>query len=183
MTDPTLGARLSQCAREFAVAAAGALTTSEGLNIPSAIAGCARLGGTCLFRTFALAPISAEPGTPVLSAEAEQATAMLIRVCAGALHDLGREAPERPPAGWDEERNRPRLGFLETNRALEPVLAPMRARHGLDAREAGIAAAIAAAILVNGFAEHFDPGLGFAVAVFGFTEGTRTLPDPEPLAN
>lgn len=182
MTDAETGSRISQCARDFAIAAANALTTSDGLNIPSAISGCARLAGTSLFRSFDLGPIAAKPGEPVLSAAAEDATAMLIRVCAGALHDLGRSAPESPPPGLLDERNRPRLAFLETQRVLDPVLAPMRLRHGLDHRQAGVAAAIAAAILVNGFAEHFDPALGFGVAAYGFTEGARTMPEPEPVA-
>jgi hypothetical protein len=112
-----------------------------------------------------------------MSIEASQSSA-LLETCAAILAELGTTIASSPKGVLVEERNKPRLAFLETQRLLEPHFQPIREHHALNDQQAAHAAAIAAGILIHTFAQHFEPDAGFGIAALSFTEGTRTVPSP-----
>ena len=77
-----------------------------------------------------------------------------------------------------DSKNEPVLEFLETQKKLEPLYAPVKASHGLLANEAAQAAAVATALLIRHCAKGLDPNIAFGIAVYGFIEGSKTAPEP-----
>lgn len=181
MTDLALGQRLSDSAREYANATIRALATPGGVHPPTAVSACARMAGTYLFRSFDLELAGVQPGQPVLSAAADQHSPMLLRVAASILSKLGITIADGP-AGPLLGESKPLRDFLDTQRLLEPLFAPIRAKHELAIREAAQAAAIASALLIHHFVKHLEPNTGFGLAAYAFIEGSKTAPDPVELA-
>ena len=66
---------------------------------------------------------------------------------------------------------------------LEPLFAPIRAAHGLTARQSAQAAAVGAALLIHHFVKHLEPNAAFGVAAVAFIEGCKTAPDPVEFAD
>ena len=178
MVDLELGQKLSDAAREYANAAIGAFKVPGGVHPPTVIAGCARMAGTSLFRSFGLQLPGVEPGQAVLSKEADEHSPMLLRVAARILANLGVALPSSPQGPLVDDKAQPILGFLETQRRLEPLFSPIQARHALSLRQAAQASAIAVALLIHHFARHLPPSTAFGLAAFGFVEGSKTAPDP-----
>jgi hypothetical protein len=72
--------------------------------------------------------------------------------------------------------HQPLLGFLETQRQLEPGYTVIRDRYGLSLKEAAESAAAASAFLIQKTSQVLDPNIAFELAVYGFIEGTKTVP-------
>jgi hypothetical protein len=68
--------------------------------------------------------------------------------------------------------------FLETQKKLEQLYTPVKARLGLSREEAAQAAAVATALLIRQCAKVLDPNIAFGIAVYGFVEGSKTAPEP-----
>ena len=173
-----LGQRLSDCARDWANASMTALQIPGGVHPATVVAGCARMAGTYLFRSFELALPGVSPGDAVLSEQANQHSPMLIQTTANVLATLKVSVADRPPDVPSTPNTRPAKEFLATQRVLEPVFEPGRERYTLTMREAAQAAAIATAILINHFTKHLDANVAFGVAVQAVIEGCKTAPDP-----
>jgi hypothetical protein len=178
MPDLVLGQKLSDAAREYANATIAALTVPGGVHPPTAVAACARMAGTYLFRTFDLKLAGVRPGQAVLSKEADDESSMLLRVAAGILGRLGVTISSSPGGPLVDERHKPMLDFLATQRLLESRFSPIKAKYDLASKQAAQAAAIATALLVHHFTAHLAPDSGFGLAALGFVEGTKTAPDP-----
>jgi hypothetical protein len=181
MVDLELGKKLSDCAMEYANAAISALKLPGGVHPPTVIAACARMAGTSLFRSFALHLPNVQPGQAVLSAEADQHSAMLLRTAAGILANLGIRVPSSPSGELVDDKAKPMHDFLQTQRLLEPLFLAIQAKYALSARHASQAAAIATALLIHHFAKNIAPSEAFGLAAFSFVEGCRTAPEPVTL--
>jgi hypothetical protein len=70
------------------------------------------------------------------------------------------------------------LEFLDTQKKLEPLYAPIKTHRGLSAHEAAQAAAVATALLIRHCAKILDANVAFGIAVYGFIEGSKTAPEP-----
>jgi hypothetical protein len=136
------------------------------------------MAGTFLFRSFELKLNGVSPGDAVLSVEANQHSPMLIQTMANILATLKVAIADRPPDVPSSPNSRPAKEFLETQRILEPIFEPGRERYNLTLRQAGQAAAIATAMLINHFTKHLDPNVAFGLAVYAIIEGCKTAPDP-----
>ena len=176
MVDPALGQKLSECGRALAMATVPAITSPAGVHVQTMIAGCARMAGTYLFRSFNLQVQDAVPGQVALSAEAAAHSPALLQTCAGVLKELGTAIASAPTGPLNDKKHRPTQDFLQTQRILEPVFAPLQGKFALNNRQMAHAAAIGTALLIHHFAKHLDPNVGFGVAAFAFTEGSRTVP-------
>jgi hypothetical protein len=182
MIDQVLGQKLSDCSREYANATLAALAGPGGVHPPTVISACSRMAGTYLFRSFELNLNGVQPGQVVLSAEASQHSPMLLRVAAGILSNLNVTIADSPTAPSRDEVTQPTQEFLQTQRLLEPLFAPIRVRHDLTTRQAAQAAAIAVALLIHHFVKQLEPNTAFGIAAIGFIEGCKTAPDPVELA-
>jgi hypothetical protein len=92
---------------------------------------------------------------------------------------LFRSGSATPP------KDQPALSFVETQRLLEESYAPISARFGFSNTDAAYAVAAATSLLIGHCAKVLDPNVAFALAAYGFVEGTKTAPDPvvHPPAN
>ncbi len=165
-------------AQEFANTVVAELRTDKGVHAETAVASVARMAGTFLFRSFGFQLTDVEPGGVVLSEQANEAGPRLIRVLAGALAEIGVALDEQRLGASGLEANQPKLGFLETQKRLEPLFSGIRARHGLSLVEAAEAGAVATAFMVHQCTSVLDPNVAFGVAVYGFIEGMKTAPHP-----
>jgi hypothetical protein len=178
MVDLELGQRLSDCSREWANATMAALPITGGVHPATIIAACGRMAGTYLFRSFDLKLKGVLPGDAVLSDEANQHSPMLIQIMANVLTTLKVSIENQPPGEPGNPNTRPTKEFLETQRILEPIFEPVREKYSFTLSQAGQAAAIATAILINHFIKHLDPNVAFGLAVYSIIEGCKTAPDP-----
>lgn len=168
----------TNAAHEYANASVSGLAVNGSVHPGTAVAATARMAGTCLFRSFAFTLADTPPGTAVLSAEADAHLPALIQTTAEALAKLrialdhGRAGTPVPP------EHAPKLGFLETQRVLEPLYRAISERRQLSGPDTAYAVAVATALLLNHCAKVLDPSVGFGIAALGYVEGLKTAPDP-----
>jgi len=155
------------------------LRNQKGVHAETAIAAAARLGGTFLFRSFGLPTAGIEPGAPVLSDRANEEGPGLMQTFAYGLAAEGLDPRALQTNDLDvPEQNRPLLTVVQTQEKLEVEVRAIAAAAKLDPSQAAHACALAAARLVKMTVQVLDPRVGFAVAAYGFVEGTKTMPMP-----
>jgi|SRR5215471_21415063 len=175
MADPATERRIAECGRALAIACVKAMTVGDSVNLPAMLAGCSRMSGSYLLRSFGLDLSAIPPGQVVLSPAAGEKTSMLLRFCASMLQTLGTTVTGAPTS-LDEQRKEPKQGFLEAQRTLEPVFGLLMRQYALDNEQMAKAAALATGALIHQVAKRMDPVVGFGYAAYGFTEGVRTVP-------
>lgn len=172
----TENAEQQEPALEFFNATIAFLQDEKGVHLETAIAATARMAGTYLFRSFGFELSDAEAGQAVLSEIANEKGPELVNILAGVLHEnsitIDQAAVESDPGPEHE----PHLSFLETQPKLEPLYEAIRNRHALSYEDAAHTAAVATAGLVIQGAGVLDPAIGFNIAVYGFIEGSKTVP-------
>jgi hypothetical protein len=168
-------------AEEFVSAAVDALKTEHGVHVETAVAGIARMAGTFLFRSFDFTTSGIMPGQTVLSGNANEEGPRLVQLMGGVLAHIGVALDDGKLGGAPEPEHMPTLEFLETQKRLEPAFQAIRERHGLSLQEAADAGAVATALMIKRCGQALDPHIAFAVAVYGFIEGSKTAPDPVAL--
>lgn len=157
----------------------GAMQTFDrGGTFPAGtvIGSVARMAGSFLLRSFGLALSGIQPGSVVLSEQANQQGPRLIQVLSAVLQGIGvkldksKLAANPPTAGQLQEP------FLDTQKALEMRFTGIRNKYGLSDAEAADSVVVATAVLIKNCASSLDPHVGFGLAVYGFIEGTKTAP-------
>ncbi len=175
-------AQLSQpqvdAAQEFVTRAIDLLKTDQGVQAETIIAASARMAGTFLFRSFAFPLTGVAPGQAVLSEVANEQGPQLIAILGGVLTHVGIALDGARLNGQVPQGHQPLLGFLDTQRILEEPFTSIMRRQGLSYQDAAEAAAVATALLIHQCATVLDPHISFAVAAYGFVEGSKTAPDP-----
>ena len=147
----------------------------------TAVLACARMAGTYLFRSFALALSNVTPGTVVLSHLANESGPNLIGLLGGALQRLDIRIDNTEVDRLAAEAPQAELPFLQTQPLLEKAFAPLRTSFGLSLEESAHAAAVAVAIFIRQQQGLLDANSAFGVAVYGFIEGSKTAPTPAPV--
>ncbi len=137
------------------------------------------MAGTYLFRSFGLAlPPFVHPGQAVLSEQASRLGPTLLETTGRLLGRIG-VAIKRPVVGDPAVSSAAaQRDFLETQQALDGAFLPIKTRFAFSDDEAAYAVAAAVALLIRHCAKALDPTTAFAIAAFGFAEGTRTAPSP-----
>lgn len=176
MEDPATSHRISLCGKDLAVACAKAMTIDGAVNLPSMIAGCARMSGRYLLRSLGLDLSTLAAGHAVLHAATAERTPVLLHLCASIVTQLGTKLASAPTRPLGTLGVPVKDDALATQRTLEPVFAPLQARFALDDEQMARAAAVAAAILVHQSGRHMDADDAFGVAALGFFEGSGTVP-------
>ena len=177
MTNPATQQRIAECGKAVAIAAIKAMATGPSVHLPTLVVACARMSGSYLLRSFKLDLSFVPPGQAVISVQASERIQVLIRFCVSMMQSLGSTVPETPPSGqFADMASKIRQDFLETQRTLEPILAPLRQQYALDDEEMAKAIALASGALIHQFAKHMEPTAGLSYAAYGFAEGAHTMP-------
>ncbi len=175
-------AQLSQpqvdAAQEFVAKAIELLNTDQGVHAETIIAASARMAGTFLFRSFAFPLPGVAPGQAVLSERANEQGPQLIAILGGVLTQVGIALDSARLHSQVPQAHQPLRDFLDTQRMFEEPFTSIMQRQGLSYQGAALAAAVATALLIGQCATVLDPHIAFAVAAYGFVEGSKTAPDP-----
>src|SRR5262249_42377751 len=174
----TLSKQQMDAAQKFANIAISALRLSQVVHAETVVAATARMAGTYLFRSFGFKVTGLKPGQAVLSDAANEQGPLLIQIAGAVLSRIGIKLDNSQSGGTTNSDNKPMLEFLETQKKLEPLYAPVKARLGLSGEEAAQAAAVATALLIRHCANVLDPNIAFGIAAYGFVEGSKTAPEP-----
>lgn len=167
-----------QAVSEFGTAAMKAFDQDGTFPAEIVIGSVARMAGSFLFRSFGLALSGIQPGSVVLSEQANEQGPRLIQILGGVLENLGVKLdPSRLSASQRTTRGQ-KEPFLETQKLLETRFTAIRQKHGLSDGEAADSVAVATAVLIKNCASLLDAHVGFGLAVYGFIEGSKTAPAP-----
>lgn len=175
---PALTKQQLDAAQEFATASIDALKSAQGIHPGTVVAATARMAGTFLFRSFRLHLHGVEPGQAVLSEKASTYGPILIETAARLLARIGIILDATRAGIPVDPKDRPVLGFLETQRLLERAFIPIRSRYGFDDEQAAYAVAASTSLLIRHCAMVLEPHIAFNIAALGFVEGVQTAPDP-----
>ena len=165
-------------AQEFATATIEALKMPNGVHSGTVVAATARMAGTYLFRSLDLPLPGVKPGQSVLSIEANEQWPQLINIAGDALSKMRIEIDNTQAGKEIEPSHKPMLEFLETQKKLETMYAPIKNRYGFSMQEAAYSVALATALIINHAKKFLDPTMAFNIAVYGFVEGSKTAPEP-----
>jgi hypothetical protein len=176
MEPASLNERISECGKEFATAAVREYTGGTSLHPVTLIAACARMAGAQFLRSTGLVTSGMQPGSALLSPEANVGTTLLLRTCAAVLASLGHQLPTHPPASLAEDFQHVREDFLQSHKRLAPVVERLRMQYHLDQSQMARAGAVATALTIHSVRTNVPPDRAFGIASFAFTEGAKTVP-------
>ncbi len=160
-----------------ASAIAGLIDRETSLRPELQILACARMAGTFLFRSFALALNPATPGTLLKAETAAQSGPALIGLLESSLSRLGISAST---SGLDLNKLQPlpdAPAFLDSQRQWEPRLAVLRQQFSLGLEEMAQACAVATALLIKKSEQSVPVAAITGRAIYGFIEGSKTVPE------
>jgi hypothetical protein len=160
----------------FNQSARKALTLEGRLHAETLIISVARMAGSLLYRTFGFKAI--EPGTTVLSDDANTHGPKLMHLMFMTLQQLGDEVSEQNLNSQYASAKLSLLTFKESHDRLAPIFLKYCEVGPMPLYEAAMGAAIATGILVHDCRAALSVDKGAAIAVYGFVEGTKTEPFP-----
>ena len=165
-----------QAASEFGTAVMKAFDQDGTFPAEVVIGSAARMAGSFLFRSFGLALTGIQPGSVVLSEQANQQGPRLIQILDGVLEKMGVKLDSSQLSASQRTTRGQKASFLETQEVLETRFAAIRQKYGLSDGETADSIAVATAVLIKNCATLLDPHVGFGLAVYGFIEGSKTAP-------
>ncbi|MCP5312906.1 MAG: hypothetical protein H6955_05085 [Chromatiaceae bacterium] len=148
-----------------------------GIHAETIIAAASRMAGTMLFRSFPPQFAQIEPGTPVVSDEADSQGPALMQTMFATLRQLGHtDLDEHGLGGARESTSLARLSLAQTQQTLEPWCRKIMQASGLSFREMAVAAAVTAGLLIHDCASVLPIHSGCSIAVHGMVEALKTAP-------
>lgn len=165
-----------QAASEFGTTAMQAFDQGGTFPAETVIASTARMAGSFLFRSLGLPLTGIQPGSVVLSEQANQQGPRLIQILGAVLQHLGVKLESSQLAASQRTASGQKESFLETQKVLEARFVAIRDKYGFSDGEAADSVAVAAAVLIKNCSNLLDPHVGFGLAVYGFIEGSKTAP-------
>jgi hypothetical protein len=176
-----LSKQQTDAAQEFATATIEALKMPNGVHPGTVVAAAARMAGTYLFRSLGLKLPEVKPGQFVLSIEANEQWTQLTQIALDCLARVGIQVDNTQAGKAIDQKHKPMLEFLDTQKKLEPMYAPIRERYGFSSLEAAQSVVVATVLLIRHSAKFLDPDTALNIAVYGFVEGAKTVPEPVDL--
>ncbi len=135
------------------------------------------MAGSLLLRSFGFDLETPEPGTVLLSSEANEQGPHLINLM-GTF--LARNHIELDPTKLDDAQEHigvhPHLNLQESLALLQGDALKIATQHSLSLQQAAESAALATGFIVKECAGSIGGETGFNVAAFGFVEGSKTVP-------
>jgi hypothetical protein len=155
------------------------MLTNEGrLHAETLIASTARMAGSLMYRSFGFDNKKIEPGTAVLSDQANVHGPKLMNMMFATLQQLGHQVGEGNLNREFLSSQFSQLSFKESLDRLAPFFLKYCEVAPMSFSDAAFGAAIATGILVHDCREVIPVEKGGAIAVYGFVEGTKTVPPP-----
>lgn len=156
-----------------------ALRVGSGRSIhpETAIAASARLSGSLLLRSFDFDLEIPEPGTVLLSEEANVRGPNLINLVAAFLqgHQISLD-PSKIDGASENRGSEPNLDTQQSLSLLQTDGLKIAQQHSLSMQEAAEAAALATAFIVKECIPSIGGETRFNIAAYGFVEGCKTVP-------
>lgn len=150
---------------------------NRAVHPETAISASARLSGSLLLRSFNLQLESFEQGAILLSNEANERGPLLVNTLAAVLSAASVPLDQSKLGGQVEQRGEePRLDIVSALAQLQDDAIKICEANHLNLEQAAQAAALATAFIVKECAPQIGAETGFNVAVFGFIEGSKTVP-------
>jgi hypothetical protein len=167
----------NDAAGELVELIASQLGNGRAIHPETAISTSARLAGSLLFRSFNLDFAHAEPGTVVLSEQANEKGPMLVNTLMAYLSAMNVALDEQRLHGDAASRGAPpQLDILLGLSRLQQEAIAIGERHKLSLDQTAQAAALATGFVIRECAKNISAETGFNVAVYGFIEGSKTVP-------
>ena len=155
------------------------LQTNEGVHVGTFVATLARLAGTSSLRSFNILPEKAEPGTVLLSNQANEEGPKLHGAIIGSLKMFGGlEIDQEKIVIKTPEMHKPKMEILETHRAYQDDFNRIASENGFDYQDAAFAGAVASAMAVSETRDQVDPYISVGIALYAVIEGLKTVPLP-----
>lgn len=175
-----ISASQNKAAGEFVdLIASKASSGGRAVHPETAISCAARIAGSLLLRSFNLGLGAAEPGTVVLSNEANEKGPQLVSILAAFLANNGVSLDQSLLGGKSANRgSEPQLSTIQTLSLLQADALNIASQNNLTLEQAAQSAALATAFIVKESARNIAAETGFNVASFGFVEGSKTVPPP-----
>lgn len=165
-----------QAAGEFGTTAMKAFDQGGTFPAETVIGAAARMAGSFLFRSLGLPLTGIQPGSVVLSEQANQQGPRLIQILGAVLENLGVKLESSKLSADQRAARGQKESFLETQKILEERFGAIRDKYGFSDGEAADSVAVATAVLIKNCSNLLDPHVGFGLAVYGFIEGSKTAP-------
>lgn len=172
-----LSKQQTDAAQEFAQVTIDTLKMPEGVHPGTVVAATARMAGTYLFRSFGHRLSGIKPGQFVLSVQANEQWPKLIQITGDCLAKIGIEIDNTQAGIEIDPKHKPMLEFLDTQKKLEPIYAPIKERYGFSYQEAAYSVAVGTALMILHAKDFLNPNIAFNIAVYGFVEGSKTAPE------
>ena len=135
---------------DFVDLIAGRLGSGRAIHPETAIAASARISGSLLLRSFGFDLETPEPGTALLSNEANEKGPSLINLLGAFLAQNQIELDSTKVGGAPEHRGEePNLSTQESLALLQEDALQIAARHSLSLQQAAEAAALATGFIVK----------------------------------
>lgn len=167
----------NKSAGEFVDLVASKLGSGRAVQSETAIASAARLAGSLLFRSFELDVQLSQPGSVILSYEANEEGPQLISIMLAMLQHFGMSLNQAKLGGEPSKRGcAPNLSPVESLSLLQEDALQIAKSNGLSLKEAAQAAAMATAYIVKECAPNLGPEVGCNIAMYSFIEGCKTVP-------
>lgn len=143
------------------------------IDTTEAISSAARLAGSFMFRSFAFKINDAEPGTAILSEEANIKGQQLVNITYAVLQNLGVQIDNNNMSMSNHKLSE--SNFIDVIRKIQnPALEIMKKRN-LTYEQMAQSAAIATAFIIQQ-SNSIKPEEGFGTAIYHFIEGSKTYP-------
>ena len=166
-----------KAAGELVDLVASRIGDGRAVQSETAIACIARLAGSLLFRSFNLDVQGVQPGSVMLSDQANEEGPQLINILSAMLQHFGVALNQELLAGGSSKRGGPpELSLLESLALLQEDALRIAQDNGLGMKEMALSAAVATAFVVKECANAIGPETGFHLAVYSFIEGCKTVP-------
>ena len=157
------------------------VSSEKGIHAETIVSAAARMAGTMMFRSFSLKIESLEPGTVVLSEEANIHGPALMNALFLTLKQLGHiDIDGKGLNGAKETTALSQLSLAKTQELLLPWYVQTQRACNLSLREIAGAGAMATAILIHDCRSALDVHAGCSIAVYGLVESTKTVPQRLP---
>jgi hypothetical protein len=140
----------------------------------TAISTCARLSGSMLFRSFTLSVPNAEPGNVVLSEEANEKGPILINILGVAIENSGNKIDKDKLAIAQKEDSN--IAFIKSLELTQNQTIEIMKKYEMSYEDISYSCAMATGFIITQCQNKISTESGFNTAVYGFIEGTKTMP-------
>ena len=152
-------------------------TAGRAIHAETAIAASARLSGSLLLRSFGFDLETPEPGTVLLSDEANEKGAGLIDLMEAFLQKNGITLDASKLGGALEQRgSESKLDTRQSLALLQSDALDIAKRYSLSLEQAAAAASLATGFLIKECQASIGSETGFNIAALGVVEGSKTVP-------